>query len=335
METTTLTSLAASASASASATTAPGPAPSRAPVPASPVPASSISASSSPPEGWPTPATFGVFSLGADPASLDQIEEFYRRFGFVLLRGLVAEDLTVRMERECESAQRDVLARALPERHGSTKYLDAVEKAESFVNYVEHIEELSPAVVEAATHPELLTVIRRLIGEGAWLNGPAYAGVVYQDSRPGRESGYTRIGWHSDWQSMPSVDVWPGLAFTFHLDGTSPENGFLRVVPGSQRWATPAPYRNVNGAPVPADARPAGGYTETPPPVEMPLGFGKVPGEVALYTERGDMLLHDGYLWHAASRATDDDGVRRHVRGGYFGGDESHYRPQFIKNAAR
>jgi ectoine hydroxylase-related dioxygenase (phytanoyl-CoA dioxygenase family) len=286
-----------------------------------------------------TPATFGVFDL--DPAAtggrsaLDEIEAFYRDYGFVLLRGLLGADLTARMEAECTDIQADVLAGRLPERYGSTKYLDAVEKAEKFVNYVEHVQELSPAVLEAATLPGLLAVIRRLIGETAWLNGSEQAGVVYQDSRPGRESGYTRIGWHSDWQAMPSVDIWPGLAFTFHLDATSPANGFLRVVPGSHTWATPAPYRNVNHIEVPSDARPTGGYTDTPAPVAMPLGFDKVPGETAVYAEHGDVILHDGYLWHSASRATDDEGVRRHVRGGYWSGPPANYRPQFLKNAAR
>ncbi|ADP83886.1 phytanoyl-CoA dioxygenase family protein [Pseudofrankia inefficax] len=291
-----------------------------------------------------TPATFGVFEVdwaangaadGAPLPGLAEIEEFYRAFGYVLLRGLVPDELTARMETECAAVQADVLAGRLPERYGSTKYLDAAEKAERFVNYVEHVQELSPAVLETATLPALLAVIRRLIGDSAWLNGSEQAGVVYQDSRPGRESGYTRIGWHSDWQAMPSVDIWPGLAFTFHLDATSPANGFLRVVPGSNNWATPAPYRNVNSVEVPDDARPAGGYTDTPPPVEMPLGFDKIPGEVAVYTERGDVILHDGYLWHSASRATDDDGVRRHVRGGYWSGPPANYRPQFLKNAAR
>ncbi|MBL7495494.1 phytanoyl-CoA dioxygenase family protein [Frankia sp. CNm7] len=288
-----------------------------------------------------TPATFGVFEMdradaeGAGPPGLDEIERFYRDFGYVLLRGLIPDELTDRMETECAAAQADVLSGRLSERYGSTKYLDAAEKIEKFVNYVEHIQELSPAVLAAATHPALVAVIRRLVGDGAWLNGSAQAGVVYQDSRPGRESGYTRIGWHSDWQAMPSVDIWPGVAFTFHLDGTSPANGFLRVVPGSQAWATPAPYRNVNNVAVPDDARPAGGYTPNPPPFEMPLGFEKIRGEVPVYTERGDVILHDAYLWHAAARATVDDGIRRHVRGNYLGGPEANYRPQFLKNAAR
>src|SRR5262245_53060904 len=99
-----------------------------------------------------TPATFGVFEAdraGADVGGLpglDEIERFYRDFGYVLLRGAISDELTDRMETECAAAQADVLAARVSERYGSTRYLDDAEKIEKFVNYVEHVQELSPAV---------------------------------------------------------------------------------------------------------------------------------------------------------------------------------------------
>lgn len=57
---------------------------------------------------------------------------------------------------------------------------------------------------------------------------------------------------------------------------------------------------------MPADSHAAGGYTDTPPPYPMPLGFEKVPGEIPVYSDKGDVLLPDAYLWHSAARATDD-----------------------------
>jgi ectoine hydroxylase-related dioxygenase (phytanoyl-CoA dioxygenase family) len=277
-----------------------------------------------------------VFGPVIDEATRDALELCYRDNGFVVLRGVFSGGLVDRMETECVEAQQRVLAHELPERYGSTVFLDDATKAEAFVNYVEYVNEVSPAVHQAATHPVLVTVLRRLLGEGAWLRDTSNHGIVYQDARPGKESGYTRIGWHSDWQSGPSLTVWPSTAFTFHIDGTSPANGFLRVVPGSHNWATPAPFKNVNGIEVPADAKPAGGYTDVPPPFEMPLHFEPVPGEIPVHTERGDIILHDCYLWHSAARATDDNATRRHVRGGYFGGDRAgELVEQFIKNAAR
>ena len=134
----------------------------------------------------------------------------------------------------------------------------------------------------------------RLLGEQAWLLEDDRFGVVYQDARPGDQSGYSRIGWHSDHQSGPHLDMWPSVGFTIHIDPTSPRNGFLRVLPGSHLGGTD----------------------------EMPLGFEHVPGEIAVYCERGDVLLHHSDLWHSAARATDDGegAIRRHVRGGWYGG---------------
>ncbi|SIS17326.1 phytanoyl-CoA dioxygenase family protein [Williamsia sterculiae] len=278
------------------------------------------------------PTDTGVFG----PDDLDRLIWFYDMHGYAVLRGMLTEPDVATVESECRAAQLAVVDGGLDPRHGSTVFLDEVGKAEKFANYVEYVNELSGGVRSAVEHPLLIALMRRILGPDAWLRAHEQFGVVYQDARPGRESGYSRIGWHSDWQASPSLDVWPSTAFTVHIDGTSPANGFLRVVPGSHLWATPAPYRNINGVSVPATARSTGGRTDRTSPFAMPLGFDKVPGEVGVYADRGDIILHDCYLWHSAARATDDTALRRHVRGGFFGG----VRPpvgveEFIKNAAR
>ncbi len=278
----------------------------------------------------------GVFT----PDDHEGADEFFREQGYVTIRGLLDDDLLSAMEAECTAAQAAVTAGELDERYGTSILIeaDAADKAERFTNYVTHINELSPAVLAAATDLHVTEAMGRWLGAGAWLLDDVRFGVVYQDARPGRESSYSRIGWHSDWQSGPNLDMWPSVAFTIHLDATSPANGFLRVVPGSHRWATPAPYENVNGAVVPEGSAEAGGYTAEPPPVAMPLGFDKVPGEIAVYAERGDVLFHDAYLWHSAARATDDDTTRRHVRGGWYSGAgrlQGEHLDDFVKNAAR
>jgi len=277
----------------------------------------------------------GVFG----PDRLDDLDAWFRANGFVILRGLLSAVEVDALEAECARAQVDLVAGRLPGRFGTSILIegDAGEKATRFANYVTHITELSPTARAAASHPLVVGLMQRWLGAGCWLMDDVRFGVVYQDARPGRESSYTRIGWHSDWQSGPHLRIFPSVAFTFHIDATSPDNGFLRVVPGSHRWATPAPYDNINGIPVPEGADPAGGWGDEAPPVPMPLAFGKVPGEVAVYTERGDVIFHDSYLWHSAARATDDGARRRHVRGAYHTGEhlsEDGFET-FVKNAAR
>lgn len=257
--------------------------------------------------GWELPGTFTVDRT-------DELVAFVRRWGFAVLRGVYAEEELTALEAAMERAQAALLAGELPSRCGTSVLDDpsAAVGGEPFAHYVCHITEVSDAALRAATAPPLVAVMRQVLGPQAWLLDDDRFGVVYQDARPGEETYYSRIGWHSDHQSGPTLDIWPSLAFTIHIDATSPANGFLRVVPGSHRIGTGA----------------------------MPLGFEPVPGEVAVYAARGDVIFHDADLWHSAARATDDPplGVRRHLRGGYYGGARlapGHGVEDFVKNAAR
>jgi hypothetical protein len=284
------------------------------------------------------PGEVGVF--GVD--HIEQLALFFRANGFATLRGLWAEVELSALDAACARAQQRVMAGALPARYGTLDLVDdeSGERTARLANYVTHVTEIEPDVRAAVHHQAIAELVPLLLGGAGWLleclpNEPF--GVVFQDARPGKASGYTRIGWHSDWQSGPHLDRWPSVAFTLHLDATSPANGFLRVVPGSHQWATPAPFRNANGVVVPEHAKAAGGHTDMAPPMPMPLGFEKVPGEIGVYCERGDLLFHDAYLWHSAARATQDGAIRRHIRGGWYSGspDPAVSIADFVKNAAR
>ena len=252
----------------------------------------------------------GVFDA-ADP---DGLESFFAEHGFAVLRGVYPAAQLRELESELAYQQARLLAGELPDVCGTVVLddPDAMIDGRPFAHYVCHVTQISEITRTAAYHPSVVKTIARLLGPGAWMLEDDRFGVVYQDARPGERSGYSRIGWHSDEQSGPTLHIWPSVAFTIHVDATSPRNGFLRVVPGSHLGGTDA----------------------------MPLGFEHVPGEIALYCERGDVLLHPSRLWHSAARATDDgdDAIRRHVRGGWYGGDRlapNHGLDDFVKNARR
>ena len=248
------------------------------------------------------------------PTELDAFARSFTEQGFATLRGVFDELELGEAEAELTEAQRRLAAGELGERFG-TVVLDnpeATHDGEPFAHYVCFATDASAAAGRLVRNPVLVAAAHRLLGEGAWLLDYEQFGVVYQDARPGPGSGYSRIGWHTDHQSGPHLDIWPGAAFTLHFDPTSPANGFLRVLPGSHLGGTEG----------------------------IPLGFERVPGEVALYLERGDVLFHHSDLWHAAARATADGevAVRRHLRGSWHGGarlDEGHGTADFVKNALR
>lgn len=253
-----------------------------------------------------------------DPARFDTLVEDFRRDGYVVVAGLFSDRELDALDAAMVALQTAVADGSIDRSRYAGDYLTSAAPGDAlpFVNYVKDVTTLSPEAEAAFTHPALVELIRRGLGvEEVWRFGPEHGsrfGVVYQDSRPGHESGYSRIGWHADHQAYPSSDFFPSVAITLHLDATSPANGFLRVVPGSHRWPTDG----------------------------MPLGFEKIAGEVAVYCDRGDVILHHCDLWHSAARATEDPpgGIRRHLRGSWNAGRRpapGEELEAFNKNAAR
>jgi hypothetical protein len=258
----------------------------------------------------PTPADSGVFG----PDELDGLEAFFVVHGYATVRGAIDERDLSAAQTELETAQWELVDGVLDARH-ATDILDdpdATIDGRRFAHYVCFATRASPQADMLVHLPPLVEVTRRLLGPDAWLLDYEQFGVVYQDARPGPHSGYSRIGWHTDHQSGPHLAIWPGVAFTIHFDPTSPANGFLRVLPGSHLGGTEG----------------------------MPPGFERVPGELAVYQERGDVLFHHADLWHSAARATaeGDAAVRRHLRGSWHGGtrmEVGHGTDDFVKNAMR
>jgi hypothetical protein len=248
------------------------------------------------------------------PDDVDGVVASIGTNGFAMVRGALDETAVAALEAELVDTQRRLLEGTLGRRHGTAilDQPDATIDGRPFAHYVTFATEVSPRAADATGLPLMVEVARRVLGGGAWLLDYEQFGVVYQDARPGPGSAYSRIGWHTDHQSGPHLSIWPGLAFTLHIDPTSPANGFFRVLPGSHLGGTEG----------------------------IPLGFERVPGEVAVYAERGDILFHHADLWHAAARATadGDEAIRRHLRGSWHGGarlEVGHGTDDFVKNARR
>ncbi len=249
----------------------------------------------------------------APTPDLEELVAALGRDGYVVVPGLYSPDELDALQAAMVELQRDVAGGELDRFFAGDEYLASFDgELPPYVHYVVGVTSLSEEAAAAFSHPKIVEVIAGALGGDPWLFSPNGRGVVYQDARPGAGMTYTRIGWHSDHQAYPTSDFWPGVAVTIHLDATSPANGFLRAVPGSHLGGTDG----------------------------MPLQFEKVPGEVAVYCERGDVILHHCDLWHSAARATEDAplGVRRHIRGSYMVGrrpEEGEPLEKFNKNAAR
>src|SRR3984893_10658392 len=243
----------------------------------------------------------------------DALLASFERDGYVVVGGLFEPSALDELQREMEGLQQAASRGELTPEHAGTVFLAPfVGDQPPYVHYVNAVTKISRAADAAFHHPLIVELVTRMLGPQMYFWDYDGHGAVYQDARTGEGMTYTRIGWHSDHQSRPTSDIWPRVAVTVHLDGTSPANGFLRVVPGSHRGSDDG----------------------------MPLGFEKVPGEVGVYCDRGDVMLHHSDLWHSAARATEDPprSVRLQIRGTFPGGrrlaSDEQMEP-FNKTAAR
>ncbi|WP_010268826.1 phytanoyl-CoA dioxygenase family protein [Paenibacillus senegalensis] len=132
----------------------------------------------------------------------ENIKENYEREGYVIIRGLFSEE---DIHRYKETA-REVLKQ------------NGVGKEGVYVGMAV----ASPVFKQAAAHPVLVQALQQIIGDN----------VVFLSDKLVFKDASTDFGspWHQDypyWKGSHKVSVW------IALDDATPENGCLRIVPGS------------------------------------------------------------------------------------------------------
>ena len=232
-----------------------------------------------------------------------------------MLRGLYTDDALDELQRELEDLQRQLVAGELPEACGTVILddPDAMIDGEPFAHYVCEITPVSARARAAVMHPG-----RRRRGAA-----PARPARLAARGRPLR-------------RRVPGRPPRRRLGLLAHRlalrRAVGPEPRLVAV----GRVHDP-PRRDVAAERLPA--RRARVRTSAAPTACRP-GSRRCPARSALYCDRGDVLFHHSDLWHSAARATDDGegGIRRHVRGGWYGGTRpaaKHGLDDFVKNARR
>jgi Phytanoyl-CoA dioxygenase (PhyH) len=219
--------------------------------------------------------------------------EVFDDLGFVLLRGVFTPEEVDELDADLVRVHELLMDGELDSRHAAPELEPPGEvllDGRRFRNYVVYANHVSPVADRMIRESAIADLSPRMLGGESFFYDYDRHGVMYLDARGA--SSYKGLVWHPDFESTPDLPIWPAVAFTINLDATSPENGFLRMLPGSHKV----------------------------PPATRPSQYEKVRGEVAVYCERGDLLLHHSHLWHAASRPSNDEAIRRHIRGKWCSG---------------
>jgi phytanoyl-CoA hydroxylase len=133
---------------------------------------------------------------------------------------------------------------------------------------------------DLCTDPRLLDLVEALLGPDVVL---LYSHIL------NKKPGGPRVAWHQDgpywWRVEPKVAVTAWVA----LDDSGPENGCMRVIPGSHAGRRDLGQRQVD-TPDLIQAR----------PYELPPEVVAAADAVDLVMRRGDVSLHDSYLVHGS-----------------------------------
>jgi hypothetical protein len=124
----------------------------------------------------------------------------------------------------------------------------------------------------------------QLAGDGARLGTEEKDGMVFNHYINGPESKFTKMGWHTDGlrDIFYGSKLNPMLNVGIHLSTLKPENGGLKIIPGTHKQGI---YKMLFRK-------------------KYFLDHQADPEEVSINPEAGDLTIHDGRLWHRVAQSS-------------------------------
>ncbi|KIO76334.1 phytanoyl-CoA dioxygenase [Pedobacter lusitanus] len=231
------------------------------------------------------------FTLGE--TLTDEQNYFFNKNGFIHFKNFITPETVSDIIKASILVQQDwitqekIKVNGIPVKYGKDLDGSAIVQRFAFIN--QH----HPLFGEL-THDPRLAVLLNLIGPGARLGTDEKDGMVLNHYVNGPESKFTQMGWHTDGlrDIFHGQKLNPMLNIGIHLSTLKPENGGLRVLPGTHKQSLyNLLFRKKYFVDNKADFK-----------------------EVAIIPEAGDLTIHDGRLWHrVAQSAVSGEESRRRV----------------------
>lgn len=235
--------------------------------------------------------TYPVFTL-SDTLTAEQTS-FFDGNGFIHFKNFLTPatvELFIKASKEVEKKwiEQDVKKiNGVPIKYG--KDLDGQTIVQRFAFISQHHKLFSSFLAEDTR----LQVLLALIGDGARIGDKEKDGMVFNHYVNGPDSKFARMGWHTDGlrDIFLGHKINPMLNVGIHLSNLKPENGGLRLIPGTHKQSLyNLLFRKKYFLDNNADEK-----------------------EVAILPAAGDLTVHDGRLWHrvAQSSVTGEQSRRR------------------------
>lgn len=234
--------------------------------------------------------TYSTFNL-TDKLTEEQ-KQFFGKYGFIHFKNFIEPKTVNQIIQASEEVQRKWLANdvrkvnGVPVKYGVDLNGEPIVQRFAFIN--QHHNVLQGLLLD----PRLKGLLE-LAGNDARLGENEKDGMVFNHYVNGENSKFTQMGWHTDGlrDIFQGGKLNPMLNVGIHLDNLKPENGGLRIIPGTHKQNI---YQMLFKK-------------------KYFLDNNEDPDELAIIPESGDLTVHDGRLWHrvAKSSVTGEESRRR------------------------
>ena len=221
------------------------------------------------------------FTLG-DHITAEQ-QAFFNEHGFIHFKDFIKQETVNDIIDAADKVQQEWVAtnktkvNGIPIKYG--KDLDGSTIVQRFAFVNQH-----HSLFEELTQDPRFDTLLGLIGPGARLGTAEKDGMVLNHYVNSEESKFTQMGWHTDGlrDIFQGQKLNPMLNVGIHLSTLKPENGGLRILPGTHKQSLyQMLFRKKYFLDNKADSQ-----------------------EVAITPTAGDLTIHDGRLWHRVAQSS-------------------------------
>lgn len=225
--------------------------------------------------------SYPTFSLGSFLTTAQQT--FFNEHGFIHFTDFIEPAKVAEIVRVSTQVEKKWLSdgrqkvNGVPIKYGKDLDGSAIVQRFAFINQHHDL------FADLAQDPRMRTLLK-LIGPGARLGTNEKDGMVLNHYVNARESSFTQMGWHTDGlrDIFHGQKLNPMLNVGIHLSTLHPENGGLRILPGTHKQNIfRMLFRKRYFLDNKADA-----------------------AEIAIAPKAGDLTVHDGRLWHRVAQSS-------------------------------
>ena len=232
-------------------------------------------------KGHTVNGTYPRFNLGS--ALTSEQKEFFDKYGYIHFKNFVDKATVEEMLKESQRVQQQWIdegrkvVNGVPIKYGTDVNGKTIVQRFAFLNQFATIFE------DFLKDPRLTALFEFIGAPDSRIGENEKDGLVFNHYVNTENSNFSQLGWHTDAlrDLFSGNKIMPMLNVGLHFDQSSPENGGLRILPGTHnKGMATLLFRKVYYLNNKADKK-----------------------EIGLSVEPGDLTVHDGRIWHRVAQS--------------------------------